>query len=86
MKEVSRERHCRTITDDAIGAIKRESEKKGLSMADIAESSRVPYVNITRMFSGSYRRVITLRTLVALADAIGFDLELRLRPRRSTPA
>lgn len=86
MKEVSRERHCRTITDDAIAQIAKEAGKKGLSMGDIAESSRVPYVNITRMFSGSYKRVITLRTLVALADAIGFDLELKLRARRGASA
>lgn len=81
MKEINRERHCRSITDGAIAEIKDQADAQGLSMAQIAETSRVPYVNITRMFSGSYRRVITLRTLVALADSIGFDLELKLKPR-----
>lgn len=81
MKELQREKHCRAITDAAIGAIMEESVKNDLTMSDIADASRVPYVNITRMFCGSYKRVITLRTLVALADAVGVDLELRLKPR-----
>ena len=83
MKELDRERHCREITNGAIDAIRAEAERRDLAMGDVAESSRVPYVNITRMFSGSYRRVITLRTLVALADAVGMDIALTLRRRKA---
>lgn len=78
MTELQREKASRELSDSAIAKIARIAEDAGISMTELSVSSRVPYVNITRMFSGSYRRVITLRSLVALADAVGAKVEIRI--------
>ena len=78
MTELQREKASREISDSAINRIHEIADKAGVSMTELATASRVPYVNITRMFSGSYRRVITLRSLVALADAVGAKVEIKV--------
>jgi len=79
MTEPQRENSCLSMSNAAIAVIASRAEKAGLSMSEIAAASRLPYVNITRMFSGSYRRVITLRGLVALADSVGAKVEITIK-------
>ncbi len=79
MTKLQREKATRTLSDAAIERVKEIANKQGITMTSLAKESGVPYVNITRMFSGSYGRVIALRTLVALSDALEVNVGLILK-------
>lgn len=59
-----------------IVTLKKKREKLGLTQEKLAQISKVPRTTITRVESGS--RNATLQTLIAIAQAMGKNLELRL--------
>jgi len=56
--------------------LRKKREKLGLTQEDLARKSRVPRTTITKVESGS--RNATLQTLMAIANAMGESVELRL--------
>ncbi len=59
-----------------IVALRKKREKMGLSQEKLSRISHVPRTTITKVESGS--RNATLQTIMALAHAMGKNLELRL--------
>lgn len=57
-------------------ALRKERKERGLSQARLAALSHVPRTTITKVESGS--RNATLQTLMAMAQALGKNVELRL--------
>lgn len=56
--------------------LKKKREKLGLTQEKLAKIAKVPRTTITKVESGS--RNTTLQTLIAIARAMGKNLELRL--------
>ena len=56
--------------------LKKKREKLGLTQEKLAKIAKVPRTTITKIESGS--RNTTLQTLIAIAQAMGKNLELRL--------
>lgn len=59
-----------------IVALRKNREKLGLTQEKLAQMSQVPRTTITKVESGS--RNATLHTIMALAQAMGKSVELRL--------
>jgi len=59
-----------------IVTLKKKREKLGLTQEKLAKIAKVPRTTITKVESGS--RNATLQTLIAIAQAMGKNLELRL--------
>ncbi|SRR6266404_2806573 len=57
-------------------ALRKERENRGLTQAKLAQLSKLPRATITKVESGS--RNATLQTLIAIAQAMGKTVELRL--------
>ncbi len=57
-------------------ALKQKRERLGLTQTQLALMAKVPRTTITRVESGS--RNATLQTVMALAQAMGKTVELRL--------
>jgi DNA-binding phage protein len=62
---------------DAMMALKREREARGLSLADVAERSGIDKSRLSKLESDP-RSNPTLATLTRIADAIGVRLEIHV--------
>ena len=67
------EQHRKTVFE----RLARRRHKLGLTQAEVAERSRVPQSEVSRIETGKANP--TYATLVALADALGADLKLSFR-------
>ena len=67
------EQHRRTVFE----RLARRRHKLGLTQAEVAERSQVPQSEVSRIETGKANP--TYATLVALADALGADLQLSFR-------
>ena len=67
-------------TDDAAGLVRKARRRAGLTQAGLAARAGVTQSVISAYESG--RRQPALPTLVALVDAAGYELVIRLRPQR----
>jgi len=56
--------------------LKKKREKLGLTQEQLSIMSKVPRTTITKVESGS--RNATLQTIMAIAEAMGQNIELRL--------
>jgi DNA-binding XRE family transcriptional regulator len=62
---------------EVVVALRKKREELGMSQEELAKKANVPRTTITKVESGN--RNATLRTLMALAEAMGTTFEVRLR-------
>lgn len=62
---------------EVVIALRKKREELGMSQEDLAEKAEVPRATISKVESGN--RNATLKTLMALAHAMGTTFEVRLR-------
>ncbi len=67
---------------DAITEIMRARSREGLTQRDLAQRMGVSQAVVARLLSGEHSPRID--TIAAAADAMGYDLEIRLVKRRAT--
>jgi hypothetical protein len=68
-----------------LSAIFDAKDRRGLSIRDVAAGSRLSERTVT--YASGLRVRSSLRTLLALADSVGLELDIRVRAKRpkSTP-
>ena len=64
-----------------LDAIRRAALAQGLNMSRVAERADITYSEIHKYMT--HKRLPTLPLLVRLADAVGMDLALTPKPKRS---